>query len=67
MPGIWTSSRITANSSCSSRRSASSPESARTSSCAERLEDRLEREQVLGPVVDEQELRAARLTAQHSP
>ena len=47
-PGIWTSSRITAKSSCAAgTRSASSPDVRADELVAERLEDRLEREQVL--------------------
>ena len=60
MPGIWTSSRITAKSCVEQRsRSACSPESASTTLDAERLEHGLQREQVLRPVVDEQDAGAA--------
>ena len=57
MPGIWTSSRITAKSSASSALSASSPGRGADQRLVERAEDRLEREQVLRPVVDEQDPR----------
>ena len=55
-PGIWTSSRMNAKSWWSSSRSASSPERRADEVLAERLEDRLEREQVLRAVVDEQDV-----------
>ena len=55
MPGICTSSRITAKSLVSRRRSASSPERRGHELVPERLEDRLQREQVLRAVVDEQQ------------
>ena len=64
MPGIWTSSRITAKSSrCSRMRSASAPDVGGDELVAERLEDRLEREQVLRAVVDEQERRRSQAAA----
>ena len=55
IPGICTSSRMTAKSCSSTWRSASSPELARTSSGAQRLQDGLQRHQVLGPVVHHQD------------
>ena len=50
-----TSSRITAISSCSSARSACSPDSRAHQPLAERLEHRLQRHQVLAVVVDQED------------
>ena len=58
--GIWTSSRMHAKSSSSSSFSAAVARGDRDEPVPERLEDRLEREQVLLAVVDEQDVRALR-------
>ena len=56
-PGIWTSSRIAAKSSCSSALSASSPELAVATSQSSGDEHGLHRDEVVGAVVDQQDLR----------
>ena len=58
MSGIFTSSRITAKSWVRSHFSASRPDSALISVLAQPLEHRLEREEVGGLVVDQQDVDA---------
>ena len=57
MPGMLTSSRMTANSCSSSQRSASSPERGGDDVLAELLEDRPEDEELVGQVVHDQDVR----------